>query len=290
MATLAVRENGTNREMTRFSIPVLAAFFVIYFVWGSTYLAIRVAVAALPALFPAAIRFTIAGALLVAWSLLRGQALPTRRQWRSLAALGALMFLACYSGLFWAEKFVDSGIAAVLVATVPAWTALIEIVFLRHRMQRTLAASIALGILGVCILAFHRGIHGAPLWPCLAILGAEIAWAVGTVLTKTLPLPKSKTMNAGLQMLLGGLMLLFSSAMAGELRPFPAISLSAAEAILYLVVAGSIIAFTAYVWLLQRFSATVVASNAYVNPVVALALGHWLAHEVIDGRVVLGSA
>lgn len=276
--------------MKRVHIPVIVAFLIIYFVWGSTFLAIRVAVATTPPLFAAAIRFTVAGAALVGWSLIRRQALPVRKQWGSLIVLAALMFFACYSALFWAQKFVDSGITAVLEAMIPVWTALIGIVLYQDRLQKALVFSIVLGITGVSLLASHQGFHRMPLWPCLAVLGAEISWSLGTVLTQRLAVPESKTMNAGWQMLLGGLMLFVFSGTVGELRPFPTITWSAAGSILYLIVAGSLIAFTAYVWLLGRFAAPVVASYAYVNPVIALALGHWLAHEVIDSRVVLGSA
>jgi drug/metabolite transporter (DMT)-like permease len=177
----------------------------------------------------------------------------------------------------------------VLEAIIPVWTALIGIVLFQERLQKTLVVSIVLGTTGVILLASDRGFHSAPLWPCLAILAAEISWSLGTVLTQRIPIPESKTMNAGWQMLLGGLMLFACSGMAGELRPFPTISWTAAGSIAYLIVAGSLIAFTAYVWLLRRFPAPVVASYAYVNPVIALAIGHWLGHEVIDSRVVLGS-
>ena len=290
MAVLTVINTAMSGERKRANIPVIVAFLIIYFVWGSTFLAIRIAVATVPPLFAAAVRFSVAGVALVGWSLIRGQPLPVRKQWGSLIVLGVLMFCACYSALFWAQKFVDSGITAVFQALIPVWTALIGIVLFQERLQKTLVASIVLGITGVVLLASHQGFHGAPLWPCLAILGAEISWSLGTVLTQRLPLPESKTMNAGWQMLLGGSMLFVCSATAGELRPFPTLSWSAAGSILYLTVAGSLIAFTAYVWLLRRFPAPVVTSYAYVNPVIALALGHWLAQEVVDGRVVLGSA
>jgi drug/metabolite transporter (DMT)-like permease len=290
MLVLAVTREANRGAIKRVNISVMVAFLIIYFVWGSTFLAIRVAVTTVPPLFAAGVRFTIAGAVLVGWSVIRREPLPAQKQWSSLFLMGVLMFFACYSALFWAQKFVDSGIAAVLEAMIPVWTALMGILFFRQRVQKMLVVSIMLGIAGVSLLAFDKGFHRAPLGPCLAILGAEISWSLGTVLAQRLPLPESKTVNAGWQMLFGGIMLFTCSGVAGELRPFPTISWSAAGAIAYLIVAGSLIAFTAYIWLLGRFAAPVVASYAYVNPAVALALGHWLAHEVINGRVIMGSA
>jgi drug/metabolite transporter (DMT)-like permease len=275
----------------RMGWKVALAFFAIYIVWGSTYLAIRIVVETVPPLFAAGVRFTIAGAALYLWCRVRGVPRPPRLQWRNLAVLGALMFLATYSGLFWAEKTVPSGIAAVLVATMPVWMALLSIVILkREKLSWQLGAAICLGFTGVAVLALHSGIGQLHLLACLAILGSEIAWAIGTVTSKTMALPQSKFMSAGGQMLTGGIMLLAFSALAGEMRTAPHISLRAAMGIAYLIVAGSLIAFTAYVWLLGRMPATTVSSYAYVNPVVALAIGHWLGQEALGLRTILGAA
>lgn len=275
----------------RLNARVLLAFFIIYFVWGSTYLAIRIVVASVPPLFAAGVRFFVAGAALLLWSKLRGTPNPTRIEWRNLAVQAALMFLCGYSALFWAETKIPSGVASVLVATIPVWMALIEIVlFRRARMPPTLIAAICLGIAGVAILALRRGASQIPLLPCLAILGAEIGWSLGTVLSQTLRVPNSKVLTAGAQMALGGLMLLFFSLVAGEMTPWPHISATAGAALLYLIVAGSLIAFTAYIWLLGRMPATVVSSYAYVNPVVALAIGYWLGNEALNRGIILGTA
>lgn len=282
--------NTVLEKIKHVNIAVIVAFLIIYLVWGSTFLAIRIAVATVPPLFAAAVRFSIAGAVLVTWSLIRSQPMPRGKEWGSLSVLGALMFFACYSALFWAQKYVDSGITAVIEALMPVWTALFGIVLFHDRLKKSLVVSIVLGISGVSLLASDKGFHRVPFWPCMAVLGAEISWSLGTVLTQRLPLPESKTMNAGWQMMLGGLILFVCSGAAGELRPFPIINWSAAGSIAYLIVGGSLVAYTAYIWLLRRFDAPVVASYAYVNPVIALALGHLLAHEVIDSRVVIGSA
>jgi len=270
--------------------PVLLAFFAIYVVWGSTYLAIRVAVESVPPLFAAGVRFLIAGTVLHLWALMRGMPSPTRIQWRNLTILGALMFLAPYGGLFWAEKSMPSGIAAVLVATIPLWTTLLQIfVFKKQRMEWALLASIVLGVGGVMVLAIGRPGGEINLLACLAILGSEISWATGTILTTILDLPQSKLTSAGAQMWIGGAMLLVCSGLFGELHPLPHVSAKAAAAIAYLIVAGSLIAFTAYVWLLDRIPATTVTSYAYVNPVVALMIGHWLGSEALGGRTIVGS-
>jgi drug/metabolite transporter (DMT)-like permease len=276
---------------SRFTPRVLLAFFIIYFVWGSTYLAIRIAVATVPPLFAAGARFSIAGLALLIWSKLHGVIMPTRMEWRNLAIEAALMFLCGYASLFWAETKIPSGVASVLVATTPICMALVEIVaFKRGRLHLRLVMALFLGLSGVCLIAVQRGVGRIPLQPCVAILGAQFAWCVGTVFSKTLAAPESKVLTAGAQMTLGGLMLLLCSALAGELRPWPSVSLEAAAAILYMIVAGSLLAFTAYIWLLARMPATIVASYAYVNPVVALALGYLLGHETMSRNILAGTA
>jgi drug/metabolite transporter (DMT)-like permease len=271
----------------------VAAFAAIYIVWGSTYLAIRVAVETLPALFAAGIRFAIAGVALYAWSRLRGVPAPTRREWRNLWILGALMFLAAYSGLFWAEKTLPSGIASVLVATIPVWTALLGIVILRtERFHWRIAVAVLMGLGGVTIIAVSQDAlsKNLNLLACLALLGAQISWSAGSVISKVMALPKSKAISAGAQMMCGGVLILICALFAGELTPPPHISTAAALATAYLIVAGSIAAFTAYTWLLGRMPATTVASYAYVNPVIALAIGYWFGGEAIHASTILGSS
>jgi drug/metabolite transporter (DMT)-like permease len=276
---------------TRLSARLILAFFIIYFVWGSTYLAIRIAVASLPPLFAAGVRFSLAGIALLLWSKLRGVPNPTPIEWRNLAIEAALMFLCGYSALFWAETKIPSGVASVLIATTPVWMAVVEVaVFRRQRLSWKLVLAIALGIAGVAILALHRGPGRIPLPPCFAILGAQIAWSFGTVFSQTLRAPNSKLLTAGAQMTLGGFMLLFCSWLAGDMSPWPHISARAAAALLYMIVAGSLLAFTAYIWLLARMPATIVSSYAYVNPVVALAIGYWLGNEALNRNIVLGTA
>jgi drug/metabolite transporter (DMT)-like permease len=266
------------------------AFFAIYVLWGSTYLAIRIVVETVPPLFAAGVRFAIAGTILYLGSRARGVPHPSRREWRNLAVLAVLLFLAAYSGLFWAEKTLPSGIASVLVATVPVWTAASEIfVFRRQPFRWTIAVALAAGLAGVVIMAFDAGSEFSAL-AGIVILGSDVAWSLGTVLTPTLALPRSKVLSAGAQMMLGGVMLLTGSALAREWPPWPHVSLRAAAALAYLIVAGSLIAFTAYQWLLGQVRATVVTSYAYVNPVVAILIGYSLGHEAMSVRIVVGTA
>jgi drug/metabolite transporter (DMT)-like permease len=278
--------------MTSRTMKLAAAFFAVYVVWGSTYLAIRIAVETVPPLFAAGIRFAIAGVTLFGWSQLRGARAPSRLEWRNLTILGALMFLASYSGLFWAERTLPSGIASVLVATIPVWTALLEIlVFKRQRLEWTLAAAIALGLGGVVMIALDSASAGSVnLLPCLAILGSEIAWSSGTIITTMVKLPESKATSAGAQMMIGGVMLVVLSGAVREIPPLPHISTPAWLAIAYLIVAGSLVAFTAFQWLLTQMPTTVVTSYAYVNPVIALMIGYFLGGEVIGARAIAGSA
>jgi drug/metabolite transporter (DMT)-like permease len=270
---------------------VLLAFFAIYVLWGSTFFAIRVAVETVPPLLAAGIRFTLAGLVLSSWSGARGGRNPTSREWRNLAVLGVLLFVIPYSGLFWAEKTVPSGIASLLVATIPISTALLQIfIFRKERFRWSLLFSLCLGFAGVAVLAFDSGSHGANPAACAILLLCSTSWALGTVIAKQAALPQSKVTSAGVQMLIGGVLLLLFSLLTGEWHPVPHVSPRAAIAIAYLAVAGSIVAFTAYLWLLGRMPATTVTSYAYVNPVVALLLGHFIGNEDLSLCTLAGAA
>jgi drug/metabolite transporter (DMT)-like permease len=267
------------------------AFLAIYVVWGSSFLGIRILVETVPPLFAAGLRFTIAGGLLYGWARMRGATRPTKVEWRSLAILGFLMFFVCYSALFWAETAVPSGVASILAATLPVWTVLFEVlVFRKVRLPRSVFAAIAVGFAGAALVTYGPAGRALPLLPCLAILGGELAWGLGSVLSGSLRLPKSMSLTAGAEMLVGGLILLAGSFAKGELHPWPHISLPAGFALAYLIVFPSLVTFTAFVWLLGRMPATRVATHAYVNPVVALMLGRWVAGEVFGWNTLLGAS
>jgi drug/metabolite transporter (DMT)-like permease len=274
----------------RLDIRIILAFLAIYVLWGSTYLSIRILVQTVPPVIAAGARFCIAGAILYIGSILAGEAHPTRREWRGITTLGMFMFLFAYGGLFWAEKTLPSGFTSVLVATIPVWTLLIEtFIFKKRRLSTGALAAILLGFGGVVILVGDRHAGHITLLPCLVILGCELSWSFGTVLNSRLALPESKRISAAGQMLTGGVMLVIASALLGELHPLPHFSVRALSALAYLIVAGSLIAFTSYEWLLHRMPASTVTSYAYVNPIVALAIGHWLGNEALTGHTIVGA-
>jgi drug/metabolite transporter (DMT)-like permease len=263
------------------------AFAAIYLLWGGTFLAIRVAVLEIPPLLTAGLRFFTAGVFLYAWTRARGQPRPTLREWRHLLVIALCMFVMTYGPLFWAARYVPSSIVAVIEASLPITTVIQEVlVFRTQRLQWRLALGVAVGFAGVAILLIHNGSQNLALLPCLGILGAGIAWSFGAVLSSRITLPGSRALCAGAEMMLGGFILLGLSASVGELQPLPHISLRAAAALIYMIVFGSLIAYTCYVWLLGRFSVTQVSSHAYVNPVVAILLGHFAAGEIITGRSI----
>lgn len=270
--------------------PVMTlCFFAIYVIWGSTYLAIRFTVADLPPFFAAGVRFAVAGTALYVWAKAKGSRPPSRVQWRNMAVLAVLIFLITYSGVFWAETRMASGSAAVLVATSPIWTSLLEVFAFREMAWRwSLMAAIILGIGGVVLLAWGSGGGKFDLLPCAAVLLSNMSWSAGSVISRRMDLPHSKLLLSGSEMMLGGGMLLLLSLAAGE-TPLPHFTLKSSLALLYLIVAGSLLAFTAYVWLLSRLSATKVASYAYVNPLVALILGHFLGNEAFGASALFGA-
>jgi drug/metabolite transporter (DMT)-like permease len=271
------------------NLRVILAFAAIYILWGSTYLAIRVAVLEIPPLLAAGTRFFLAGALLYTVMRFRGRPRPSGREWGSLLCIGWLMFLVTYGAVFWAEQYVPSGFTSVLEATLPLITIALEVfVFRQQEFRGRLLVAIGAGFAGVLLLLLHNAQHVA-LLPCLAVLCGGAAWSLGAVLTRSMTLPASKGITAGAEMMLGGASLLILSAVKGEMHPFPHFSGKAVGALLYLVVAGSLIGFSAFVWLLGRMPATRVASHAYVNPVVAVALGYFLAGEVVTWRMLLGT-
>jgi drug/metabolite transporter (DMT)-like permease len=273
----------------------LLAFAIIYFVWGSTFLAIRVGVHEVPPLLLAAMRFLVAGLVLYGWMTARGERSPSGRQWGSIFLLALLIFVVDYGLLFWAEQRVPSGIAAVMMATIPVFTALSEIFFLgTQRLTFRLALALLIGIGGVAVLMSHTlNLGGAPIdrAGALAIILGATSWSIASVLSRKLTLPPSKVMSSGAQMLAGGVLLTVAAAALGEFRHFDpsTVSRGAWFSLLYLIVAGSILGFTAYVWLIHHESPTKVGTYAYVNPVVAVLLGYFLGGESLGLRTILGT-
>lgn len=284
--------NDTNRPATW---KVLLAFSIIYFVWGSTFLAIRVGVREVPPFLLAGMRFVLAGVVLYAWMRTRGTASPTRREWTAASLLAVLIFVLDYGLLFWAERRVPSGIAAVMMATIPVFMVLAEILLLgTQRLTAKLAFALALGIGGVAVLVSRSlSLGEVPIDAegAIALVVAAISWSLGSALTRKLPLPASKPMSSAAQMLCGGVLLTLLAGGLGEFHGLhlETVSRGAWIALAYLVVAGSIVAFTAYVWLIHHESPTKVGTYAYVNPVVAVAVGYFFGGEAVGPRTLLGT-
>jgi drug/metabolite transporter (DMT)-like permease len=278
----------------------LLAYSAIYILWGGSFLGIREVVAVAPPFFAAAFRFTTAGLILLAFSAFtsrrsRGGASITRQQWMGAALLGLIMFTCEYACLFWAEQRISSGIASVISATIPVWIFAGEVFLLRtQRITPKSLAGIALGFLGVVVLTWQSTQSGAlgSSVAMLVALAGTFCWSGGTLLSRKLTLPASRAVSAGWQMATGGLMLFLLSGAAGEFHRLPAQAALSPRVLLsmsYLIVAASLLAFTAYVWLLGHEPMGRVASYAYVNPVVALALGASLAGEHLTLLQILGS-
>jgi drug/metabolite transporter (DMT)-like permease len=276
---------------------ILLAFAIIYFVWGSTFFAIRVGVREFPPFLLCAMRFLAAGLLVFLWAIAHRERRPTARQWLSAFLLAFLIFVVDYGLLFWAEQRIPSGIAAVIMATIPGFMALSEILIL-HTQRLTIRLTLALlsGIAGVAVLVSPSqllgNLGGAAIDKdgAIALVIGAISWGVASALSRKLPLPSSKIMSSGAQMLAGGIMLAVVAALRGEGRGvhLSAVSSSAWIALIYLVFAGSIAGFTAYVWLLHHETPTKVGTYAYVNPVVAVLLGYWLGGEPLGLRTIAG--
>jgi drug/metabolite transporter (DMT)-like permease len=273
---------------------IAAALLIVYVVWGSTYLAIAVADRTLPPLLMLAVRFALAGGLLYAWSAWRGDvrtARPGRREWIAAAVVGGLLLFVDTGGIAWAEQRVSSGLTALLVAAVPLFAALLDRTFFGIRLSLGGIAGIATGLLGVALLV-GQSAHIDPVGAAV-ILGAAFAWAAGSAYARVAPLPSAPFLSAAMQMLCAAVFLAVAGAAMGELgRVHPAaISADSVAAFGFLVVFGSIVAFTAYGWLLQSGTSSVLVSTyAYVNPAVAVLLGWLLAGETVAGRELAAGA
>ncbi len=274
---------------------LLLSFAAVYLIWGSTYLAIRVVLETLPALLSAGVRFVIAGGLLLLWARLRGAALPNAAQWRSAAIVGALLFLGGNGGVVLATQWVPSGLVALLVATVPLWMVLLDwAAFSRSRPGPAVVLGLLAGLGGIGLLYGSEGvgasdprqIAGAGL-----VLAGSAAWALGSMLGRDAQKPESPRMWVGSQMLAGGLLLIPAGLARGEavgLDP-AAVSLRSFLALTYLVVFGALVAFSAYIHMLRSTTAARAGTYAYVNPVVAMFLGWWLADEPLTSRSLVAS-
>jgi drug/metabolite transporter (DMT)-like permease len=275
-------------------IKIAAGFLVIYLTWGSTYLAVRLAIETVPPFLMVGVRSLVAGLLLCALARAGGAGMPSRAEWRGALIVGLLCFVGCHGLLAWAQRGVETGFAALMLATVPLWVPLID--RLRGvRPSARIMVALAIGFMGVALLiGAPRGLGAAGSDPLAvgALLVSALCWALGSVLARALALPKSVTQAAGLELLLGGAVLLCASAASGELAGFDvgAVSLRSALALAWLALPGSVLGFTVYGWLLRVAPPARVATYAYVNPVVAMALGWWLLDEPVTEAMLVASA
>jgi drug/metabolite transporter (DMT)-like permease len=274
-----------------YAIKLALAFAAIYLVWGSTYLAIRYAVETIPPLVTAGIRHSIAGSILLAWAWARGFR-PTRENWISGFILGALFFLIGHGSLHWAEQYVGSGLAALLIATEPMFIVVLAWLAGQQKISRQSALGLGLGLAGVAILTgVEMSIKGSSLVALLAVLVGSLSWSAGVVITPRLKLPTDALGRTALPTLCGAALLLLAAGVTGEFHAthWSAISMRSLLGLGYLITFGSIVAFTSYTWLLQRVPPALVATHTYANPVVAVLLGWLFASEPLTLRVVLAS-
>jgi drug/metabolite transporter (DMT)-like permease len=275
------------------TLNVWLALGTVYLVWGSTYLAIAIAVQTLPPLFYSGIRFALAGLILAAWLAFRGVDLRiTRRELLGAATVGTLM-LAVANGLVnIAERTVPSGVAALIIASIPFWIVVYRMVA-GDRVGRDLLAGVLLGLVGVAILVVPGGLNGTidPFGAFLLFI-ATLSWALGTFLSPRLATPRNALVSTAYQMLAGGVVLIVAGVAKGEIAQVDpsTFSLQSLLAFAYLVVFGSLVAFSAYTWLLQNASVSLVSTYAFVNPVVAVALGALILSEAITTNILIGAA
>jgi drug/metabolite transporter (DMT)-like permease len=270
---------------------VWLALAVVYLVWGSTYLGIDLAVRTIPPFLMAAVRFLIAGGLLYAWAIRRGDRddRPTPRQWLSAFLIAAPMLAVGNAAVGWAEQTLDTGTASLIIASVPLWMALLDRLFYGQRLARVVVAGLVVGFGGVGLLVAPGGSNGFSR-AAVVLVFSSLAWAIGSLYSRQAPQPNRPLVAAAMQMLAGGLILTVVAAVSGELGDVhpSQISLESWLGLAYLVAAGSLLAFTAYMWLLRNAPTTLVGTYAYVNPFVAVLLGTLVLDEPLGWRTLVG--
>lgn len=286
-----VPKANSPRKLRLDSVKVGLAFAAIYLVWGSTYLAIRYAVETIPPLVTAGIRHTVAGGVLLAWAYARGYR-AKREHWIAGAIVGAFFFLIGHGTLHWAEQHVGSGLAALLIATEPMFILVLAWATGQQKISRASALGLALGVVGVAILTgMEVTAKDASLLGMIAVLIGSASWAAGVVISPKVKLPSDALARTAVPLVCGAVMLLACAGVTGEYHGlhWSAISLKSILGLGYLIVFGSIVAFTSYTWLLQRCAPALVATHTYANPVVAVLLGWLLAGEALTLRLVVAS-
>ncbi len=275
---------------------VVAAFAAVYLIWGSTYLGIRLAIDSIPPMLMAGTRFILAGGVLYGVMRLRGAARPDAGHWGQAFIVGGLLLLGGNGGVCLAQQTVPSGVVALVVASVPLWIMVVE--WLRPRGRRPTAwvvLGLLIGMAGVAAIVLGRGHLGQRMIePAAAfiLVGANISWAVGSIYSRYARKPASALLSVGMQMLCGGVLQILLGVILGEPSrlDLAAITPASAWAFVYLTFIGSLVGYTAYIWLLQVSTPSRVSTHAYVNPFVAVLLGWWFLHEPIPQSVVIAGA
>jgi drug/metabolite transporter (DMT)-like permease len=274
---------------------VVTAFMLVYVIWGSTYLGIRYAVESIPPFLAAGARHFAAGLALFVFARARGAAVPSLSHWRDAIVAGLLMLVIGNGGVTWAEQRIPSGVAALLVGLTPLWMVFFDWIRPAGARPRLLVAGgLVVGFAGVALLARGRGEHhdSAYAWSVAALMAASIGWAAGSVFNRSARKPASPFLGVAMQMICGGAILLMLAAVQGEFQRFSVAQVTTRSfgAWLYLTIAGSLIAYTAYIWLLHASTPARVATYAYVNPLIAVLLGCTLGRETFSHELFVAAA
>jgi drug/metabolite transporter (DMT)-like permease len=272
------------------------ALIAVYIVWGSTYLAILFTVETIPPFLSAGIRFVVSGAVLYAFCRLKGDTAPRKMEWRSAVIIGLLLLLGGNGGLVWAEQRIPSGVASLFIATTPLWMVLIDSVRPNGvRANRMTWLGVIIGFFGIALLANpwqpHTNTQALDPLGMVVLVLAALFWSIGSLYSRKASLPSSSLMGTGMEMLAGSVGLFAFSGVIGEWSTFDpsAVSTRSIASLVYLIIFGSFIGFVAYTWLLRNAPTHIVSTYAYVNPVVALLLGSFVAHESLDTQDIISA-
>ncbi len=276
-------------RFSKYTFHLIAAFAVVYFIWGSTYLAIRFTIETLPLYLSAGARFIIAGSILYGFArVIKKESKPTPVHWRSAAIIGGLLLLGGNGSVTWAEQYVPSGITALFLAVMPLWMVLLEWWWNGTKPATNTFIGIGIGFFGIWMLiapglgsSGDHGLHGAGV---LALLCASMSWAAGSVYARRAPMPATPWLGTGMEMLCGGILLFVTGILRGESFNPAAVSVKSAAAFVYLIFFGALLGFTAYIWLVKNAGVARTSTHAFVNPVVAVLLGWAFAGERLDLR------
>ncbi len=270
------------------SAAVVTALLLVYVLWGSTAPAIRIAVTSIPPFAMVAIRFAIAGALLWGWSRVRRTPLPSAREWGGAAVTGIALLVASNGVFAWTEQFIPSGIGSLFFALAPLWMAIFAYALYRERLSPLAAFGLALGLAGMLYLYSPSGAQHLPAWPTILGVFSSIAWGFGGILQRRLA-GSDLVQMSGMQMLVAAAVLAIVAAASGEHLTPAAFTPAATGALAYLIVFGSLVGFSAFLWLMNNVPTTLASTYSYVNPIVSIAIGVGFLHEHFDAQLAVGS-